>query len=72
MFFTLGLLVFPSDLGNVAFEATILAIVAVAIARPLAAFVGDGVRALHGRRAPDPGLGRACGARSRWCSPRSP
>jgi potassium/hydrogen antiporter len=38
MFFTLGLLVFPSDLGSVAFEATILAIVAVAIARPLAAF----------------------------------
>ena len=38
MFFTLGLLVFPSDLDSVAFEATILAIVAVAIARPLAAF----------------------------------
>jgi cell volume regulation protein A len=38
MFFTLGLLVFPSDLGNVALEAIILAIVAVAIARPLAAF----------------------------------
>jgi potassium/hydrogen antiporter len=39
MFFTLGLLVFPSDLGNVALEAIILAIVAVAIARPLATFV---------------------------------
>jgi cell volume regulation protein A len=38
MFFTLGLLVFPSDLGNVALEAIILAIVAVVIARPLAAF----------------------------------
>jgi cell volume regulation protein A len=39
MFFTLGLLVFPGDLDNVALEGIILAIVAVAIARPLAAFV---------------------------------
>ena len=39
MFFTLGLLVFPADLDTVAFEGTVLAIVAVVIARPLAAFV---------------------------------
>jgi potassium/hydrogen antiporter len=39
MFFTLGLLVFPGDLGNVAVEGIILAVVAVAIARPAAAFV---------------------------------
>jgi cell volume regulation protein A len=39
MFFTLGLLVFPGDLDSVALEGIILAIVAVAIARPLAAFV---------------------------------
>ena len=58
MFFTLGLLVFPSDLGNVAFEATILAIVAVAIARPLAAFAATAFERFTRRRAPDPGLGR--------------
>jgi cell volume regulation protein A len=38
MFFTLGLLVFPGDLDNVAVEGIILAVVAVAIARPLATF----------------------------------
>ena len=38
MFFTLGLLVFPSQLGDVAPEATIVALVSVAIARPLATF----------------------------------
>jgi cell volume regulation protein A len=39
MFFTLGLLVFPRDLGEVAVEGTIVAFVSVAIARPLATFV---------------------------------
>ena len=39
MFFTLGLLVFPSQLGDVALEATIVGFVSVAIARPLATFV---------------------------------
>jgi cell volume regulation protein A len=39
MFFTLGLLVFPSQLGDVALEAIIVAFVSVAIARPLATFV---------------------------------
>jgi cell volume regulation protein A len=39
MFFTLGLLVFPRQLGDVALEATIVAFVSVAVARPLAAFV---------------------------------
>ena len=39
MFFTLGLLVFPSQLGDVAPEATIVAFVSVAIARPLATFI---------------------------------
>jgi cell volume regulation protein A len=38
MFFTLGLLVFPGDLDSVALEGIILAIVSVAIARPLATF----------------------------------
>jgi potassium/hydrogen antiporter len=39
MFFTLGLLVFPGQLGEVAPEATIVAFVSVAIARPAATFV---------------------------------
>jgi cell volume regulation protein A len=39
LFLTLGLLVFPSQLGDVAFEATILALVMAVIARPLAAIV---------------------------------
>jgi cell volume regulation protein A len=38
MFFTLGLLVFPGQLDQIALEATILAIVSVAIARPVATF----------------------------------
>jgi cell volume regulation protein A len=42
MFFTLGLLVFPGDLDNVALEGIILAIVTVAIARPLATFAATG------------------------------
>ena len=35
MFLTLGLLVFPGDLADVAFEGTILALLAAAVARPL-------------------------------------
>ena len=44
MFFTLGLLVFPGDLDNVALEGIILAIVTVAIARPLATFAATGLQ----------------------------
>jgi cell volume regulation protein A len=36
MFLTLGLLVFPSQLGDVAVEGTVIAVVAAAVARPLA------------------------------------
>jgi len=36
MFLTLGLLIFPSQLGAIALEATVLALVAAAVARPLA------------------------------------
>src|SRR3954453_9362176 len=36
MFLTLGLLVFPHQLGDIALEGTVLAIVAAAVARPLA------------------------------------
>ncbi len=39
LFFTLGLLVFPSELGNVAFDGILLAIVLTLIARPIATFV---------------------------------
>ena len=39
MFMTLGLLVFPSELGDVALEGTALALVLVFVARPAAAFV---------------------------------
>jgi cell volume regulation protein A len=39
MFFVLGLLVFPGDFGGVALEGTILALVLVFVARPVATFV---------------------------------
>jgi cell volume regulation protein A len=39
MFLVLGLLVFPSQLGPVWFEGTVLALVLVFVARPLSAFV---------------------------------
>jgi potassium/hydrogen antiporter len=39
MFLTLGLLVFPSQLGDVAVEGTVLALVVVLVARPLGAVV---------------------------------
>jgi cell volume regulation protein A len=39
MFLVLGLLVFPSDLGGVALEGTVLAVVLVFLARPLATVV---------------------------------
>ena len=39
MFLTLGLLVFPSQLGDVAVEGTALALILALVARPLAAFL---------------------------------
>jgi cell volume regulation protein A len=39
MFFTLGLLIFPSELGNIALEGSVLALIVVFVARPAAAFV---------------------------------
>jgi potassium/hydrogen antiporter len=39
MFLTLGLLVFPADLGEVAWNGTLLALVVVFVSRPLAALV---------------------------------
>jgi len=40
MFVILGLLVFPSDLGAVAVQGTVLALVLILVARPLAVFAG--------------------------------
>lgn len=39
MFFTLGLLVFPSQFGDIALEGTALAVAAVVVARPLSVLV---------------------------------
>ena len=39
MFLTLGLLVFPADLGDIALEGTLVALVLVFVARPLAVMV---------------------------------
>ena len=43
MFFVLGLLVFPSQLGGVALQGTVLALVLVFVARPVAAAVATAV-----------------------------
>ena len=43
MFLVLGLLVFPSQLGGVAVKGTILAVVLVFVARPIATFVATAV-----------------------------
>ena len=43
LFVVLGLLVFPSQLGDVALEGTVLALVLVFLARPVAAFVSTAV-----------------------------
>jgi cell volume regulation protein A len=40
LFVVLGLLVFPSQLGDIALEGTVLALVVVLVARPVAALVG--------------------------------
>jgi cell volume regulation protein A len=44
LFLTLGLLVFPAKLGDVAVEGTIVALVAAALARPLAVAIALGTR----------------------------
>jgi potassium/hydrogen antiporter len=53
MFFTLGLLVFPSQLGAVLWRGTVLALVVAFVARPLATFVAT----IHSNlRLPERGL----------------
>ena len=67
LFLSLGLLVFPSDLGSVAVEGTVLALVVVFVARPLAVWLATALAGYssaerddpHGRRAARGGPGRA-------------
>ena len=69
-FLTLGLLVFPSQLGDVWLEGTILALLLAVVARPVATYlatVGAGFT-LAERTALG---GPACAGRSPWFSPRS-
>jgi len=47
MFLTLGLLVVPADLGDIALEGTLLALVLVLVARPLAVIVATAFVALR-------------------------
>jgi cell volume regulation protein A len=48
MFLTLGLLVFPSDLGGIALQGTLVALVLVLVARPLAVAVATAFAPLSG------------------------
>jgi cell volume regulation protein A len=49
LFLTLGLLVFPSQLGDVALDATLVAIVLVVIARPLAVWLATALERFDAR-----------------------
>ena len=49
MFVVLGLLVFPSQLGDVALEGTLLALVLVLVARPIATFVSTALAGFTAR-----------------------
>ena len=59
LFALLGLLVFPSGLGDVAVEGLALSAVLMFVARPLAAFIASALVGLHRARAADARLGRA-------------
>ena len=64
MFLTLGLLVFPSQLADVALEGTALGLVIALVARPVATFVATASGRLLGSRAGRPRLGRAARRRA--------
>lgn len=49
MFFALGLLVFPADLGDIALEGTLVALVLVFVARPVAVLVATTFAPLRAR-----------------------
>ena len=59
LFILLGLLVFPSTLGDVASKSLALSAVLILVARPLAAFVATALLAAQPARAGDARLGRA-------------
>ena len=70
MFLTLGLLVFPSDLADVALEGTALGLVIAIVARPVGTFVATlpgGTR----RASASSSAGRGSGAPCPWSSRRS-
>jgi cell volume regulation protein A len=65
LFLTLGLLVFPSQLGDVLVDGTLIALVVAFVARPLATALATAFD-----RYSASGLssaGRGCAAQSRWC-----
>src|SRR5207247_3270615 len=57
-FLALGLLVFPSQLGSVLVEGTLLALIIAFLARPVAAALATAFERFNART-PDPWLGRA-------------
>ena len=69
MFFALGLLVFPSQLGGVLVRGTLLALLLAFVARPLSAFAATTRTALHraenGSCSAGPGSAAACRSCSR-------
>ena len=70
MFLTLGLLVFPEDLLDVALEGTALGLVIAVVARPVSTFFAT-LPFGYSPRAGRPGAGQGCAARCRWSSPPS-
>ena len=71
MFVALGLLVFPSRLDDVAVRGTVLALVLVFVARPVAVAVATLADALHVARAGGALGAPACAAPCPWSSPPS-
>ena len=65
MFLTLGLLVFPSQLGDVAFEGILLALITAVVARPLAVAPDNLERGVQPARARTARLGRTARRRPR-------
>ena len=71
MFLALGLLVFPSALGDVWVEGTVLTLILVFVARPLSAAVATAFERLQRARPHRARVGRAARRGARSCSRRS-
>ena len=67
MFLSLGLLVFPSQLGDVALKGSLLALALILVARPVAVFLATPLSPLRTTSAWS-SAGPGCAARCRWCS----